>query len=98
LETLVRPKSSDNLEIQDVDVEDQGKLDAELDGIAEERIELEKEDEFVKKLVDPKLPSQEDVKRHRMEGHVNFRNWCGVCVLGPGGRNWTIKGPVRKKE
>ena len=48
METLVRPKSSDNLERQDVDVEDQGKLDAEFEGIAEERIELEKEESLLR--------------------------------------------------
>ena len=31
-----------------------------------ERIGLEKEDEFVRKLIDPKLPTQEEVDRHNI--------------------------------
>ena len=79
---LVRP--SEMRDIQDVDQEDQGKLEADLDGIAAEKVTLEEEDSFVRTLVDPKLPSEEEVKKHNLEGHVNFRNWCGICVKSRG--------------
>ena len=52
-------------------------------GLLEENLERlgpEKEDAFVRKLVDPKLPSQEEVDRHWLMGHVDFRNWSSVCL------------------
>ena len=48
------------------------------------RIGLDKEDEFVRKLVDPKLPSVEEVERHSLMGHVEYRNWCSICVRARG--------------
>ena len=36
--------------------------------------------EVVKRLVDPKLPSQADVDSHWIAGHLPYRNWCSVCV------------------
>ena len=45
-----------------------------------ERFELDKEDEFIRKLVDPKLPTAEELRIHRVRGHVDYRNWCPVCV------------------
>ena len=65
LTQLVRP--SIVKEIQDVDQEDQGKLEADLDGVAEEKVTLEEEDSFVRTLADPKLPSEDEVKKHNLE-------------------------------
>ena len=45
-----------------------------------ERVGLERDDEVVRKLVDPRLPSQEEVERHYLMGHLPYRNWCPVCV------------------
>ena len=44
-----------------------------------ERLGLEKEEEVVRKLADPKLPNKEEVERHWLMGHVPYRNWCDVC-------------------
>ena len=41
---------------------------------------LPKEDRWVRKLKDPKLPSQEEVERHWLMGHMPFRSWCDVCL------------------
>jgi len=49
-----------------------------------ERITLPKEDERIIKIVDPKLPSQEEVDRHYLMGHLPYRNWCAVCVRAKG--------------
>ena len=70
----------------DSDVEDgfDPEVDRYLQGIKGERIALEKEDEFVRKLIDPKLPTEDEIERHRLTGHVNYRNWCGVCVRARG--------------
>ena len=45
-----------------------------------ERFEAEDEGEFIRKINDPRLPSQEEIERHRIGGHVEFRDWCDMCV------------------
>ena len=49
-----------------------------------ERIQLEKEDDVVRKVNDPKLPSASDVEKHNVMGHLPFRDWCPVCVRAKG--------------
>ena len=49
-----------------------------------ERIQLEKEDDVVRKVNDPKLPSASDVEKHNVMGHLPFRDWCPVCVKARG--------------
>ena len=58
----------DEEEDEDVDVPE------EFDGEVAERIGLEKEGEYIRKLVDPKLPTQEEVHMHNLKGHVEYRN------------------------
>ena len=38
----------------------------------------------VKKVHDPKLPMEEEVKEHFLSGHMPYRNWCHHCVRGRG--------------
>ena len=52
-----------------------------------ERIRVEEEGAVIKKLIDPKLPTQEAVDRHWIRGHVEYRNWCEVCVRARG-KEW----------
>ena len=58
---------------------------------AGEEIEAEQEDGFseagqrkVKKVQDPRLPSEEDVKEHYVSGHMPYRSWCHHRVSGRG--------------
>jgi len=37
----------------------------------------------MKKLIDPKLPSREEVDAHELT-HLPYRNWCRHCVKGRG--------------
>jgi len=39
--------------------------------------------QFVKKMIDPKLPSQKDVDEHYLT-HLPYRNWCPICVKSKG--------------
>ena len=64
--------------------EDVGDVAEEMANEDYERIGLPKEDEVVKRIVDPKLPSQEEVDRHYLMGHLPYRNWCPVCVRAKG--------------
>ena len=65
----VRP----NIEVANLDGEEEA---GEMTGHVGERIGLPKEDEVVRKLADPRLPSQEEVDRHYVMGHLPYRNWC----------------------
>ena len=49
-----------------------------------DRLALEKDGEVVKKLLNPLLPSAEEVERHKVSGHIPYRSWCPVCVKARG--------------
>ena len=49
-----------------------------------EKIELEPEDDVIRDFTDPKLPSAEEVEKHRVMGHVPYRNWCPICIQARG--------------
>ena len=48
------------------------------------RVVLDGEDEVVRKLIDPKLPSREEVDKHHISGHLPYRNWCPICIQAKG--------------
>ena len=87
----LEPKSISPLEICDVNGEDKVDSDADEEGLegeptgeACERVALEPEGAVVKRMVDPKLPSEKEVQDHWLEGHVRYRNWCDVCIKARG--------------
>ena len=69
---------------RDEDEDEEEEVVGEFPGEDLERIRPEKDDDFIRKLIDPKLPSEEEVKMHWMRGHVEYRNWCGICVRARG--------------
>ena len=66
------------------DSDSDGYLDAEAWGCDPTRLSLPKETEFLKKLVDPKLPTESEWEQHCLMGHIPFRNWCPVCIRARG--------------
>ena len=48
-------------------------------------IRLREEESTVvpKKLLDPRLPSQDEVDRHNLT-HLPYRNWCPICIQARG--------------
>ena len=52
------------------------------------RIPVPREKEFglrsPRKLQDPKLPSKKEVEDHNILGHMPYRSWCTLCVMGRG--------------
>ena len=46
--------------------------------------EEDEQEDNLRKLVDPKLPTQEKVDEHYLRGHVPYRNWCPVCIQAGG--------------
>ena len=69
---------------EEEDGDSEGEVEGDMEGEEGERLRLPKEEEVVKQLRDPKLPSREDVERHYLMGHVLFRDWCLVCVKAQG--------------
>jgi hypothetical protein len=80
----VKP-SCEEFGVDGVDSDDEGDdLAMETaDGVCE-RIVLEKEDAVIKKLIDPMLPSEEEVNRHYLAGHVLYRNRCPIYIKAKG--------------
>ena len=48
-----------------------------------ERVSKERDEENVKKMIDPKLPSDEEVRDH-YRFHIPYRNWCPICIKSKG--------------
>ena len=57
--------------------------DPEMDGIAGERVNLEREDDVVKVLKNPRLPTQDEIDKHNLT-HLPYRDWCPICVKAKG--------------
>ena len=49
-----------------------------------ELIRAESEPDVVKRVADPRLPSENEVQRHLLRGHIPFRDWCPICVKAMG--------------
>ena len=70
--------------VDDSDEED-GDVPPEMLGEECVRIRAPKvEESIVKKLRDPKLPSQKDVDEHWLSGHLPYRDWCHICIEARG--------------
>ena len=54
--------------------EEEGDL-GEFKSVATEKLILEKEEDFLREIVDPKLPTRGEVEKHYRMGHLPFRNW-----------------------
>ena len=64
----------------------------------EEVVEAPREQEYgvrnPRKLLDPKLPTQQEVEEHCLT-HLPYRNWCTCCVQGKGKSSPHFKRPTR---
>ena len=66
------------------DEEDSGSEEALGLGEITVKVRVKKEKDFVRKLADPKMPTEEERKMHWLQGHFPYRNWCEVCVKAMG--------------
>ena len=90
-ELAARIKKKNQVPEQD-EADDKKDSDAGKQGGQQEAVELNMEEgvdeEFGKrvtrKLHDPKLPNEQEVKEHNLSGHMPFRSWCPHCVRGRG--------------
>ena len=79
---MLQPKSISPLEIEtkseeivvESDADDEGGVMEAGDQV--ERLALEKDGAIIRKLIDPKLPSEKEVEEHYVRGHFPYRNWC----------------------
>ena len=84
---LLRPIDVVGTEIDgvDSDADDEEEIVGnEVGNEMSERLALPREEEIVRKVLDPKLPTQEEVDVHNTMGHLPYRNWCPVCVRAKG--------------
>ena len=87
---VLQPKSISPLEVDEQrdeivvesDADDEGGVVEAGDQV--ERLALGKDGAIVRKLVDPKLPSEKEVEEHYVRGHFPYRNWCHICVRAKG--------------
>ena len=78
----VRPFNIAAQEVKEEEVESEGESEAE--GVKGVRLRLPEENEFVRKLRDPRLPTPEEVEEHNIRGHIPYRDWCPICVQAKG--------------
>eukprot|EP00973_Karenia_brevis_P090349 12402159-Karenia_brevis.AAC.1 len=50
------------------------------EGVEPERLRLQEDGEFVKKIGDPMLPTEQEIKELNEMGHAVYRSWCDVSV------------------
>ena len=55
----------------------------EMGGSPCEKISLQREEDVIRDLRDPKLPSREEIEKHNLT-HLPFRDWCPICVKAKG--------------
>ena len=67
----------------DSDGDDEGIGGEPSRGDPVERVKKEEDKSLVKKMLDPRLPTQEEVEEH-YRFHIPYRNWCPVCVRAKG--------------
>ena len=60
------------------------------------RVDAQEEGKFVKRLIDPRLPTEEEVAHHELT-HLPYRNWCPVCVKAMG-RDLDHRGQYTKRR
>ena len=71
--------------------------ESEVEGVKGFKLRLPEENEFVRKLRDPRLPTPEEVEEHNIRGHIPYRDWCPICVQakGRGQYHYKDKGAAR---
>ena len=64
--------------------EDEEEVRAMMESAPTEAIQMEDESEVLKRITDPKLPTEKERDDHYFMGHAVYRNWCPICVQSRG--------------
>ena len=84
----VRPSDGDlgGLDVlagKGTDSDDESEVGEEYGEVCE-RIKLPREEDCLRRIKDPKLPSQKEVEEHALMGHLPYRDWCHFCIQARG--------------
>ena len=74
------PENMGEDDFEEIDAEDCDSSDGEEVG----KVGLDKDDKFVRRIANPKLPSAEEVELHAAMGHLPYRSWCPICIKAQG--------------
>ena len=80
------------LGVGDDAVDEAEELEVDDSGIEGERLVIKTDDEVIKKVKDPKLPTSEEVDSHYVMGHIPYRDRCPICVKAQGRDMGHMKG------
>ena len=87
----VRPQ--ENEEIDGMSDEEENGAIVETQQKETDKDDEEFEGQAIKRVRKPSEPTQAEIDEHLASGHVPFRDWCGLCVMGSAQSN-----PHRKGE
>ena len=65
-------------------VDDEENEEEDDSGVEGEKIIIKRDDEVIKKVKDPKLPTEGEVDNHYVMGHIPYRDWCPICIKAQG--------------
>ena len=80
----VSPIEEVDEELGEAEGESEEEWGAEIDGEVGDRLSLSREEDVLKRLVDPKLPTKKEMEDHWLMGRVVYKNWCPNCVKAMG--------------
>ena len=68
------------------DADEEAEVEDRVGSLTEscEIVRLERDDDVVRRIWDPKMPPKEEVDALGLSGHLPYRNWCPVCIAA----NW----------
>jgi hypothetical protein len=77
--------------------DEENENEAEGVGVKGGRLRLPKDNEFVRKVRDSRLPTPEEVEEHYVRDHIPYRDWRPICVQtkGKGQYHYKDKGAQR---
>ena len=67
----------------DPESETEGPADGVV-GFEGERLKLPKDIQFMRRILDPREPTENEIKEHQEMNHAVYRNWCPICVRASG--------------
>ena len=72
-------------EVSDSDPESETEGPADGEACSEgERLKLPKDIQFMRRILDPREPTENEIKEHQEMNHAVYRNWCPICVRASG--------------
>ena len=57
---------------------------ATMESAPTEAIQMDEESEVLRRITDPRMPTQKEKDDHYFMGHAVYRNWCPICVQSRG--------------